>query len=106
VVTNAIIAKIKDTIAESMVLPNMTDFAFCSSGGLGGIFREAIVKANMTSREEKNVDLCNNANIEKDNTDASNVTDTEDLNSIPMSESELSSIGREGKNYYFENSLH
>ncbi|KAI8140509.1 putative integral membrane protein conserved region-domain-containing protein [Fennellomyces sp. T-0311] len=38
VVTNAIESKIREVIAETMVLPNMDDFVFCDSGGKGGIF--------------------------------------------------------------------
>lgn len=40
IVTNAIESRIREVIAETMVLPNMTDTAFCPSNGKGGIFGE------------------------------------------------------------------
>lgn len=43
-VTNAIQSKIREFMMENIVLPNMEDFAFCPSGGLGGIFGERIPK--------------------------------------------------------------
>jgi hypothetical protein len=43
-VTNAIQSKIREFMMENMVLPNMEDFAFCASDGLGGIFGERIPK--------------------------------------------------------------
>ncbi|KAL0081127.1 putative integral membrane protein conserved region-domain-containing protein, partial [Phycomyces blakesleeanus] len=47
-VTNAIESKIRDFIVETMVLPNMEDFPFCSSGGRGGVFGERIPKPSMS----------------------------------------------------------
>ncbi|GAN09698.1 conserved hypothetical protein [Mucor ambiguus] len=43
-VTNAIQSKVREFIAENIVLPNMDDFPFCPSGGHGGIFGERVPK--------------------------------------------------------------
>ncbi|KAI8643403.1 putative integral membrane protein conserved region-domain-containing protein, partial [Parasitella parasitica] len=43
-ITNAIQSKICEFVKENIVLPNMDDFSFCSSGGLGGIFGERVPK--------------------------------------------------------------
>ncbi|MBM6388036.1 MAG: hypothetical protein JSY10_29500 [Paenibacillus sp.] len=43
-VTNAIQSKIREFMLENVVLPNMDDFAFCPSGGKGGIFGERVPK--------------------------------------------------------------
>ncbi|KAJ8660835.1 hypothetical protein O0I10_003478 [Lichtheimia ornata] len=46
VVTNAIETKIREVIAETLVLPNMDDFVFCNSGGKGGIFGDKVPRSN------------------------------------------------------------
>ncbi|KAI9486811.1 MAG: hypothetical protein EXX96DRAFT_550706 [Benjaminiella poitrasii] len=38
IITNAIESRIREVMAETFVLPNMEDTAFCASGGKGGIF--------------------------------------------------------------------
>lgn len=43
-VTNAIQSKIREFMMENVVMPNMEDFAFCPSDGLGGIFGDRIPK--------------------------------------------------------------
>ncbi|KAI9488890.1 putative integral membrane protein conserved region-domain-containing protein, partial [Zychaea mexicana] len=43
VVTNAIESKIREVIAETMVLPNMDDFVFCDSDGKGGMFDDGVL---------------------------------------------------------------
>ncbi|KAI7905216.1 uncharacterized protein BX663DRAFT_502134 [Cokeromyces recurvatus] len=42
IITNAIESRIREVMAETFVLPNMEDTAFCSSGGKGGIFGEYV----------------------------------------------------------------
>lgn len=43
-VTNAIQGKIRESMMENVVLPNLDDFPFCPSGGKGGIFGERVPK--------------------------------------------------------------
>ncbi|KAI7861051.1 hypothetical protein BDC45DRAFT_493417 [Circinella umbellata] len=52
VVTNAIESKIRELIADTMVLPNMDDFIFCDSDGKGGIFDDEVPTPPMSTTPE------------------------------------------------------
>lgn len=51
-VTNAIESKIREFMVENMVLPNMDDFPFFETDGLGGIFGEKVEKARRSKSQE------------------------------------------------------
>ncbi|ORZ03801.1 putative integral membrane protein conserved region-domain-containing protein [Syncephalastrum racemosum] len=48
-VTNAIESKIREVLAETMVLPNMDDFTFCDTDGKGGIFGDRVPRSDDAS---------------------------------------------------------
>ncbi|KAM3583415.1 hypothetical protein VKS41_004328 [Umbelopsis sp. WA50703] len=51
-VTNAIESKIREFMIENMVLPNMDDFPFFETDGLGAIFGEKVEKVRRTRSQE------------------------------------------------------
>ncbi|KAG2174311.1 hypothetical protein INT43_004334 [Umbelopsis isabellina] len=51
-VTNAIESKIREFMVENMVLPNMDDFPFFETDGLGGIFGEKVEKVRRSKSQE------------------------------------------------------
>ncbi|KAI8390811.1 uncharacterized protein BYT42DRAFT_170798 [Radiomyces spectabilis] len=51
-VTNAIESKIREVISENIVLPNMDDFPFWPSEGLGGIFGDSVVVPPSMGKED------------------------------------------------------
>ncbi|KAI8583535.1 hypothetical protein K450DRAFT_221624 [Umbelopsis ramanniana AG] len=51
-VTNAIESKIREFMIENMVLPNMDDFPFFETDGLGGIFGEKEERTKATKKQQ------------------------------------------------------
>jgi hypothetical protein len=64
-VTNAIESKIREFMIENMVLPNMDDFPFFETDGLGGIFGEKIERRKSTKKQEADEANEVSQNVEK-----------------------------------------
>ncbi|KAL1922824.1 uncharacterized protein VTP21DRAFT_9200 [Calcarisporiella thermophila] len=71
-IISVIEARIRDMIQEAMVLPNMDDFPFFPTGGLGGIFDEAVpaesgipISTESSAASSSRVDTANNTTEEK-----------------------------------------
>ncbi|KAI9288830.1 putative integral membrane protein conserved region-domain-containing protein, partial [Umbelopsis sp. AD052] len=64
-VTNAIESKIREFMIENMVLPNMDDFPFFETDGLGGIFGEKEERTKATKKQQVEEDQEVSQNVEK-----------------------------------------
>ncbi|CAO3691976.1 unnamed protein product [Umbelopsis ramanniana] len=64
-VTNAIESKIREFMIENMVLPNMDDFPFFETDGLGGIFGEKQERTKVTKKQQSEEAQEVSQNVEK-----------------------------------------